>query len=112
MLHTFIMVQRSSYREYSFNSGVVYASSAGDANSDSFGDMLVRTISEANIYNGSSEAPEPIPDWTNPVGICYTYNPVSLPVTCDNDGFDDVVISECDFEALILVSTTGINTSE
>ena len=103
---------RSSYREYSFNSGVVYASSAGDVNSDLFDDMLVRTFNEVNIYNGSSEAPGPIPDWTNPAGICYVYNPVSSAGDFDNDGFDDVVISECDFAALYLGSATGISTAQ
>jgi len=103
---------RSSYREYSFNSGVIYASSAGNVNSDLFGDMLVRTLNEANIYNGSSDAPGPASDWTNPVGICYVYNPVSSAGDFDNDGYDDVAISECDFAALYFGSATGLSTAQ
>ncbi|MBK9331427.1 MAG: VCBS repeat-containing protein [Ignavibacteria bacterium] len=107
-----IIFVRSPHREYTINGFVNYVSSAGDVNSDLYGDMLVRGYFGAYIYNGSTEAPGPVPDWTNPIGFCSIYSPVSSAGDFDDDGYDDVVLSECDSATLYRGSAAGLSAAQ
>ncbi|HAY32898.1 MAG TPA: FG-GAP-like repeat-containing protein [Ignavibacteria bacterium] len=100
---------RTPYREYLFFDAVEYASSAGDVNSDLFDDMLVRTFDERIIFNGSSEGPGPVPDRKYPSVNCSIYNPLSSAGDFDNDGYDDVVLSDCESGILYTGSATGLS---
>ncbi len=105
-----VIFVRSPYREYTFSGGVFYASSDGDVDSNSFGDMIVRGFEGTYLFYSSPEAPGSIPDLTIPTGYCDIYNPLSSAGDFDNDGCDDVAIGECDSATLYLGSAAGLST--
>lgn len=88
-------------------------SKAGDVNSDGYGDIVVGSLGgSAFAFYGSQNGPSMIPDWTHSGDYCYG-NVVNSAGDFNDDGFDDVVISNCNELGfhLFFGGSTGLNRS-
>ena len=88
-------------------STISYCDGAGDVNSDGYDDLLVKAYDSTHLYFGTQNGLNQNSEWKIATSNCLDIQSVSSAGDYNNDGYDDIAVSNCDMVKMFFGSPTG-----